>query len=40
MLNLYMIYKENIMITEDIEAISIEKKNIGDDYEIIRKNMG
>lgn len=35
MLNLYMIYKENIMIIDDIDAIAQEKKNIGEDYEVI-----
>lgn len=36
MLNLYMVYKENVMITEDPELIESEKKNLGDDYEVIQ----
>ena len=30
MMNLYMIYKENVMITDDLEEITKQKKNIGD----------
>lgn len=40
MLNMYMIYKESIMITNDIDVIESEKKNLGDDYDIIASNIG
>ena len=41
MLNLYMIYKENILITTDMKTIEEQKKNITeDDYEIIAENAG
>ena len=36
MLNTFMIYKENIMIVNDIEKISKEKKNLGEDFEVIK----
>lgn len=36
MLNLYMIYKENTLIDHDEQKIVAEKKNLGDNYEIIR----
>lgn len=39
-MNLYMIYKENIMIIDDIDAIAQEKKTMGDDYDVILQNMG
>ena len=41
MMNLYMIYKENVMITEDEEEIRNQKKNIGEQYlDIILENAG
>lgn len=40
MLNMYMIYKESIMITNDIEILETERKNLGDFFQIIESNMG
>lgn len=40
MLNMYMIYKESIMITNDLEMIENEKKNLGEFYDIIASNKG
>jgi hypothetical protein len=41
MLNMYMIYKENVMITDEIDLIENQKKNIGpENYEIIFENAG
>lgn len=41
MLNLYMIYKENVMITDDTELIESQKKNIGEEYfDVIMQNAG
>lgn len=40
MLNLYMVYKENVMITDDTKLIEDEKKVLGDNYDIILENKG
>lgn len=40
MLNLYMIYKENIMITNNQDIIERESKNLGACFDIIIENMG
>lgn len=41
MLNLYMIYKENVMITDDLEEIRKQKKNIGEEFfDVIAENAG
>lgn len=40
MLNTYMIYKENVMITTDEEEIEKEKKALGENYEIIMSYSG
>lgn len=41
MLNMYMIYKENVMITEDFDLIEGQKKNIGPEiYDVIIENAG
>lgn len=41
MLNLYMIYKESTLITNDFQKITDQKKNIGEnDFDIIMQNAG
>lgn len=40
MLNLYMIYKDKITITNDINKIEQEEKNLGIYFEIIKRNAG
>ena len=41
MMNMYMIYKENVMITDDLDVIEGQKKNIGpENFEIIMENAG
>ena len=39
MLNMYMIYKENIRITAEEELIKEKKKDLGSNYEVILENM-
>lgn len=41
MLNLYMIYQENVLITDDFQKIIDQKKNIAEcDFDIIMENAG
>ena len=40
MLCMYMIYKDNIMIKDDRDAILKEKKNLGCNLHTILQNMG
>lgn len=41
MMNLYMIFKENVMITDETDEIVNQKKNIGEDFlDIILENAG
>lgn len=41
MLNLYMIYKENMMITFNKEMIESQRKNISEEvFDVIMKNSG
>lgn len=40
MLNLYMIYTDKITITSDISLIEQQEKNLGIDFEIIKRNAG
>lgn len=40
MLNMFMIYKESVLITSDQTKIESQKKNLGADYNIIMANRG
>ena len=40
MLNNYTIYKESVMVTNNLQAIKREAKNLGDNFEIIKSNAG
>ena len=43
MLCLYMVYKENVMLTEDLDAIQDEEKNLenlGTNIDVIKANAG
>lgn len=40
MLNMYMIYKESVMITSEIDVITDEQKNLGSNYNIILSYVG
>ena len=40
MMNMYMIMKQSVLITENKELVELERKNLGENYDVIKSNIG
>ena len=40
MLNLFMIYQENVAIVKSKSIVQKEKRNLGENFDLILKNIG